>query len=237
MAYKFQLGTSRLSGSATFKGDIESQGNLKGVDISGSSALKVDGSAATIQTDLGTFSLGDGNKVDLRDSTNSKVTAELNGGSEYPRVYFFASGNVNNIIKLENNSSNDYMLQILNNANNVGWNFNKEDSGDVGHISGSGNLEVKGNVTIAGDAEVNGSLTVDGDTVALNSTVEFEDGILQVSGNAGDEPSSRLTGYIFGRADHANGGLIIYNSGSLVNAEKHIAILYGDGTKAPVKVN
>ena len=237
MAYKFQLGSAVISGSTTFKGDVEAGDEVKAVggSISGSGQLISSGPDLTV-TVVDSVEFGNASKLELRDGINNHEKLKIEPTNNIPAFEIKRSGsNTENIIKLNqsNVGANDYYLEISNESNVVGWKLNKNGSeAPLGEFSGSGDLDCDGAVSVAGDLEVLGALTVNGNLTALSGTLEIDSTVvLQVSGGAASDVASRGSGYHFGHL--TNGGFITYLSGT--TESKHIAIQTGDGSGIPLK--
>ena len=238
MAYKFQLGSAVLSGSATYLDKIDSvAGTLSAVDISGSGkSIHVRGTNAGVQAGQEIkFQLNDEIKHTYNGGETQYVI-ELDGNN--PKLSFYKSGSsTGKVIEMAQSSTGagGYYLHILSGSGDTmvaGWKLN--DSNPNGSVSGSGNLAVSSTATIKGTTTFAAGLTVNGTTTSLQAaTVEIKDSVIQVDSDATNDAQSQGSGYLFGVASSTSGGQIIYTSSSA--QQRHIAFQNSAGAGIPVR--
>ena len=244
MAYKFQLGAAKLSGSSTYKGAIEAeQSNITAVQVSSSGNMTATGQAFSIQA-ASDVKFQQGLTVVIYSEGAAPASQELKfeagvDDQSMPELKIYRSGSgTTKALELGNtNGQNDYFLKINNSAGASNWKINsaEADTGQ-GTVSGSGNLTCNGSATFAGAVTVRGNLTVDGTTVALSSsTVTVSGKFPQVKAGATNDAQSRNSGFLFGQASQAYGGLVQYVSSALEG--RHIAFRNADSTGAALKIS
>jgi hypothetical protein len=240
MAYKFQLGSAVLSGSATYLDKIDSvAGTLSAVNISGSGkSLTVRGTNAVVRAgDEIQFNLNDEVKH-IYNGGESQFLLELDGDN--PKLSFYKSGSTSGkVIEMAQTGvgGSAYYLHILSGSGDTmtaGWKFN--DSNPAGDVSGSGNLTVTQNATMRGTTTFTTGLTVNGSTTSLQATnVEIKDVLIQVDAEATNDAQSQGSGYLFGVGSSTSGGQILYISSSA--QQRHIAFRNSAGGGVPVRAS
>ena len=239
MAYKFQLGAATLSGSSTYKGEVEAvSSNITAVQVSSSGFANATGESLNVAAagDI-TFKFETG----VFYSQNAPATQELklqmdvDPGNNVQAIDVFRSGSgTDKIIEMANDTANDFYLQLNNNSSVAGWRFNQGPN-HIGGVSGSSNLTCNGSATFGGNVTIAGDLVVSGDTVSLSSSaVTVKDLLVQVDSIATNDAQSQGSGFLFGQASQAYGGLLQYASGATEG--RHIAFKNSDDTGAALKV-
>ena len=219
MAFKFQVGAARLSGSTTFEQAVEGLGEVKGNTlksdgaISGSGDLTVLGKVVLGGTDR---LLANGNAVLLSSSVSSlQATGDvqidgatrLQGALTMDAVTISDAGAIAGATTVS--GSGQFSMSAIDNDGvlNNGGALNV-----VGLSSLDGGVDVNGNLTISTAGAVAGATTVSGSGVFSMSAID-NDGVLNNAGALNVSGLSSLDGGV-----DVNGNLTISTAGAVAGA-------------------
>ena len=194
MAYKFQLGASRLSGSVTFKEGLSANDqNITNVGDINVDSISADGTEMTISlTD------NEGSSLTIAEGSNDYMKFDTSNGQEQIEVLQKLAFDSNTLLQFRDsdisiNSSADGQLDI--------------DADTTVQITApSLDIDASSGVDISNNLTVGGNLTVNGTTTTIDTVnLLVEDSLIEIArGNNGS------------RASNANAGLYISGS-TLVN--------------------